>query len=282
MIRYLLARYTDDLTRNEPINVGVIVYDGARSLARFDGEDPRTQTIDLRRVRHRITGSNTYRAWVTFWRRGLVEPAVLAPQLAGALPGDPAVIEYLLALGGDEFSLIRGGEIVFDGDERSLEATLGDLYERLVRAPEPDAPPSLRDKSEQAMRLAGVPFDNAARFRTRPKIPLNVEGHRQEQEVSYGVLNGRWHYLQEASFDPRSERVSSKEAHHVAFIFEHAIDTERDSELEHDAKVVLYDSTDLVDSTRGLLDLIRPFAQAIDVSGPESAADPLRRALTLA
>jgi hypothetical protein len=282
MIRYLLARYTDDLTRNEPINVGVIVYDGTRALARFDGEDPRTQTIDLRRVRHRITGSNTYRAWVAYWRRGLTEPAVLAPQLAGAQPGDPAVIEFLLGLGGDEFSLIRGGEIVFDGDERSLEATLRDLYERLVRAPEPDAPPSLRDKSEQAMRLAGVPLDDADRFRTRPKIPLNVEGHMQEQEVSYGVLNGRWHYLQEASFDPRSERVSSKEAHHVAFIFEHATDTERNGGLEHDAKVVLYDGTDLVENTRGLLELITPFAQTIDVSAPKNAAEPLGRALALA
>jgi hypothetical protein len=282
MISYLLARYTDDLTRNEPINVGVVVYDGTSALARFDGEDPGTRTIDLRRVRHRITGSHTYRAWVAYWRRALTEPAVLTPQLAGAQPGDPAVIEFLLGLGGDEFSLIRGGEIVFDGDERSLEATLRDLYERLVRAPEPDAPPSLRDKSEQAMHLAGVPLDDAGRFRTRPKIALSVGGQTQEQEVSYGVLNGHWHYLQEASFDPRSERVSSKEAHHVAFIFEHATCTEPDGELEHDAKVALYDSTDLTDLTRGLLGLISPFAQTIDVSSPEDAADPLRHALALA
>ncbi len=281
MIHYLLARYTDDLTRNEPINVGVIVYDGARALARFDGEDPRTQTIDLRRIRHRITGSNTYRSWVAYWRRALDEPAVLSPQLVDAQPGDPAVIECLLGLGGDEFSLIRGGEIVFDADERPLETTLGDLYERLVRAPEPDAPPSLRDKSEQAMRLAGVPLDDDNRFRARPKIGLDVDGQTQEQEVSYGVLNGRWHYLQEASFDPRSERVSGKEAHHVAFVFEHAVDKQRGVPLDHDSKVVLYDATDLVDATRGLLGLIEPFAQTVDVSAPDGAAKPLRHALAL-
>lgn len=275
MMRYLLARYTDDLTRNEAVNVGVIVYDGAQAAARFDGEDPNSQTIDLRRIRHRITGSHSYRAWVSYWRRALVEPAVLAPQLAGARPGDSAVIDFLLKLGGDEFSLIRGGDIIFDGDERSLDATLQDLYERLVRAPEPDAPPSLKDKSEQAIRLAGVPLDDDNRFRVRPKIRLAVDHQTQEQEVSYAVMNGRWHYLQEASFDPRSERVSGKEAHHVAFVFEHAVD------LEQDAKIVLYDGTDLVESTHKLLDLITPFAQTIDVSSPQDAAGQLRRALTL-
>jgi len=280
MIRYLLARYIDDLTRNEPINVGVIVYDGTRALARFDGEDPETQAIDLRRVRHRITGSSTYCSWVAYWRRALSEPAVISPQLADAQPGDPAVIEFLLSLDGDEFSLIRGGEIVFDADERSLETTLKELFERLVRAPEPDAPPSLRDKSEEAMRLAGVPLDDEERFRTHPKIALDVDGQTREQEVSYGVLNGRWHYLQEASFDPRSERVSSKEAHHVAFVFEHAID-KQGQRLDRDSNVVLYDATDLVDVTRGLLVLIEPFAQTVDVSAPDGAAKPLRRALAL-
>src|SRR5271167_122134 len=187
MIRYLLVRYTDDLTRNEPINVGVIVYDGTHALARFDGEDPKTQAIDLRRIRHRITGSQTYRSWVAYWRRALAEPAALAPQLAGAAPGDPAVIEFLLGLGGDEFSLVPGGEILFDAEERSLEATLQELYERVVRAPDPDAPASLRDKSEHALRLAGVELDNAERFRERPTITLSVEKETRQQEVSYGV-----------------------------------------------------------------------------------------------
>lgn len=100
MIRCLLARYTDDLTRNEPVNVGVVAYDGSRALARLDGEDPQTGEIDLRRVRQRITGSRTYRAWVGYWRRLLAEPGSLEPQLAGAPPGDTGVINYLLDLGG--------------------------------------------------------------------------------------------------------------------------------------------------------------------------------------
>jgi hypothetical protein len=274
MIRYLLARYTDDLTRNEPVNVGVIVYDGSNAIGRFDGEDPDTQAIDLRRVRHRITGSHTYRAWVSFWRRALTEPAVLAPGLADARPGDPAVLDFLVNLEGDEFSIIRGGEILFDADESSLESTLQGLYERLVRAPEPESPPSLRDKAEKAMLLAGVPLDDPARFQPKPNVTLTVDGLQQKQEVSYAVLNGRWHYLQEASFDPRSVRTSSKEAHHVAFVFEHA-------EATREANVVLYDETDLVDKTRGLLGLIRPFAHTINVSDPEEAAAPLRNALSL-
>jgi hypothetical protein len=78
----------------------------------------------------------------------------------------------------------------------------------------------------------------------------------------------------ETSFDPRSIRTSSKEAHHVAFVFEHA-------EVDERSKVALYDSTDIVDNTRGLLDAIRPFAELIDVSAPATAASPLRDALSL-
>lgn len=157
MIKYAIVRYVDDLTRNEPVNVGVIVYDGERVLARFDGEDPQTHAIDLRRIRHRITGSHTYRAWVAFWRRALEEPVVISPSLANVSVGDPAVIDYLIGLGGGEFSILHGGEILLDADERDLAQTLTELYERVVRAEEPPAPPSLRDKSHQALALAGAP-----------------------------------------------------------------------------------------------------------------------------
>lgn len=274
MIKYAIVRYVDDLTRNEAVNVGVIVYDGERAMARFDGEDPKSHAIDLRRIRHRITGSYTYRSWVAFWRRALVEPAVISPSLAEAHAGDAAIIDYLIGLGGDEFSIVHGGEILLDADERDLGRTLTDLYERVVRAEEPPAPPSLRDKSHQALVLAGAPIDDQHRFKEQAQIDLNVRGTVVTEEVSYAVLNGRWHYAQEASFDPRSVRNTRKEAHHAAFIFEYAnVDSNG---------LILYDETDVVDKTRGLLDVISAFAKPVDVSRPEEAAPLLRKALSLA
>lgn len=273
--KYLLARYTDDMSRNEPVNVGVIVFDGRQALARFDGENPETDTLDLRRVRHRITGSHTYRSWVQFWRRALTDPVAIDRRLADAPGGSPDAIRYLLDLPGDEFCLIEGGEIVMDAEQSSLEETLSRLFERLVRAPEPEAPPSLREKSKCAMKLAGVPFDDPQRFRAEPTVTVVVDGDEQEHEVSYAVMNGKWHYLQEVPFDPRSRRTSSKEAYHAAFLFEHARGADPQS------SVVLYDETDIVDATRDLLRVVGTYAHTIDVSNPDAAAAPLRDALML-
>lgn len=151
-----------------------------------------------------------------------------------------------------------------------------------MRAPDYETPPSLREKCESAMRSAGVPVGDPGRFKENPTVVLDVVGTIRTQEVSYGVKNNRWHYLQQASFDPQSPRRSGKDAHHIAFIFEHARESANGHRaIERDAKVVLYDDTDLSEANRPLLDLIIPLAQAIDVSDPDAAADQLRAALAL-
>lgn len=270
MTRYLLARYVDDLTRNEPVNVGVIAYDGSQTIARFDGENDEGH-IDLRRVRHRITGSNTYRAWVNYWRRALTEPQAVFPDAAAL--GRREILDRLVQRGGDEFTLIPGGEILLDADARDLQTTLDGLFERLVRAPEPLAAPTLTQKSRHALAHAGVPLDNAERFVETPEITIEVQGVRVLEEMSYKVLNGSWHHLQEAPLDPGRPRTSRKEASHVAFLFEHAVD------VEHG--IVLYDGTDLNANSRPLIDVIGKFATTVDVADPDQAADVLRTEMSL-
>lgn len=135
MKRYMIFKYVDDLSRNEPRNVGVVVFDGADAVSRFDGEAS-DGLPDLRRVRHRITASHAYREWVKYWRTTLENPGRIERSLEGLGAGDPRVIESLVGSSGQEFYLEEGGEILMDSEHLSLEALGEDLFRRLVHEPE--------------------------------------------------------------------------------------------------------------------------------------------------
>jgi hypothetical protein len=272
MTSYLIAKYVQDLSRNEPRNIGVIAYDGSRAVARFDGEDD-AERVDLRRVRHRITGSRTYLAWVEYWRRALREPGILDRSIKGAPPGDSTVIDRLLEVPGGDFYLEPGGTILFDASRPELRETVDELFTRLVREDEQPTPPDLRKKSRDALAAAGAPLDDEARFKERVPLPVDVEGVRVEEEVSYAVMNGSWNFLQEVSFDSSSPRRSRKEVSHCVFLFEHA--------LRESGSLILYDQTDLVAESYPLLELLRRFGPTVNVDNTDNAAEAINERLGL-
>jgi hypothetical protein len=270
MITYFIAKYVDDLARNEPDNVGVVVFDGESIVARFDGEDD-AEHIDLRKVRHRISGSHAYRAWVHYWREAIKNPTSVGGQESDT-PAD--ILQQLVESASRDFYLELGGTILLDADERSLEDTARELYERVVREPDPPSPMSLQEKSRQALAAAGAPMEDAHRFKKQFTVELDLDGVRVDHEVSYAVMNGTWHYLQEMPFDPGKPRVSRKEASHCAFLFEHAHWAREDS-------LILYDSTDLSAHSTGLLKMLEGFAPVVDVDRTDDAAEILHTSLKL-
>jgi hypothetical protein len=273
VIRYLIAKYVDDLTRNEPINVGVIVLDGADVVARFDGEDD-ARKIDLRRVRNRVTGSHSYRAWVDYWRTVLESPERVSRDLRGVSPGDSAVVSHLLEKSGRDFYIEQGGTIVFDVEAKSASDLLEELFARLVRQPDPEAPPSLREKSKEALRAAGAPLEDRDRFQEHVPVEVEVRGVTVQEEVSYAVMNGYWNYLQVMPFDPAHARTSRKEASHCAFLFEH-------SDVVRENGVILYDQTDLPANQYRFLELLMALAPVVNVNDTEHAAEALQGHLNL-
>ncbi len=276
MTRYLIVKYVDDVSRNEPRNIGVVVFDGTNAVARFDGEG-NDGLPDLRRVRYRITGSHAYREWVKYWRTTLDNPGKIERSLDGLPSGDPRVIESLVSSSGQEFYLEDGGSILLDTEGTSLEAMATDLFTRLVHEPDPPAPASLRDKSEKALASAGAPLDDPERF--QKEVNVTVTGPGGEiipDEISYAVKNGAWHYLQEVPFNPDKPRLNRKEAFNCAFFFQHAV------ELSGGA-AILYDRSDLNDEGNGeqLLHMLGELGTLIDVGATEDAAEQLHSHLQL-
>lgn len=65
---WFLVKYIDDIFRNEPINVGVVVTSDGSVGSHFLGQRP-DGTINGQRINKRITGVETYKAWVRFIRK---------------------------------------------------------------------------------------------------------------------------------------------------------------------------------------------------------------------
>lgn len=273
MIRYLVAKYIDDLTRNEPTNVGVIVYDGSQAVARFDGEDDHAR-IDLRRLRGPVTGKHAYRAWVDYWRAVLENPANADAKLKDVPSGDSRVIEHLISSSGRDFYMQPGGTILIDAERSTPQETLDDLFMRLVRQPDPPAPPTLREKSRQALAQAGAPLNDESRFVEQQRVSVTVRGATMTDEISYAVKNGTWHYLQEMPFSPDKPRASRKEASHCAFLFEHL-------PAIQESGAILYDESDITDGQYQLLEMLMQIATTVDVNKTDYAADRLQKHLHL-
>lgn len=116
MIQWYLAKYTPDLRRREPRNVGVIVFVGGRVLSRFLGEDAQDpEKIDGRTVRHQVGSTHNYKDWIHFWR-------VSAAKGPNEIPGRRSADNYYLERGGQQVA----------GSTVDPEALMARLYAELV------------------------------------------------------------------------------------------------------------------------------------------------------
>lgn len=255
MQHYFIAKYVDDIRRNEPVNVGVVIFGEGEVAARFEGEDDQGR-VDKRRIRKRVTGRDAYIAWVQHWRRLLNESE-----------------EALLAARSQDFYLEPGGTVLMDLDERPIADAARDLYARLVKPEDPPAPMSLTEKSLRSLRLAGAAIDDERRFKKDFRVDLDVGGHLFAETMSFGVRNGLWHGLQELAFDSQRPRRARKEANHCAFLMEHAV-------IEG-SRLVLFDSADIDETTGPMLDLVSSIVPVIDVNEADDAVPALRRELHL-
>ena len=177
MTKIYLAKYVPDQARWEPRNVGVIITNGDRAVARFIGEKV-GGGVDGRRVRHAIGApAPIYREWVQFWRRMITEHADF-----DNLPARP----------GADFFLTEAGEVWAAAPDRPISAQLTDFYGRLVQREAEPGEAELRQQVEDVITGSHL----AARVEIRRDVVVagtEVEGNEQVK-FAYGFQNGHMVY----------------------------------------------------------------------------------------
>jgi hypothetical protein len=70
--RYTVAKYIPDVLRNEPRNIGVLLWTPDGAAARFLGEKPEAPgEVNEAAVPPFVSSPHAYKEWVRYWRREL-------------------------------------------------------------------------------------------------------------------------------------------------------------------------------------------------------------------
>ena len=115
---YLIAKYVADLFRNEPKNIGIIVWlDGfteARFLATADGK------VNGRYLPDSINVAS-YRQWIEYWTKSIAKEKFkeigTSKQIERA---SPEFLDALLSTGSGNYVLERGGELLEEVEPSGL------------------------------------------------------------------------------------------------------------------------------------------------------------------
>lgn len=184
--QFLIAKYLPDVFRDEPRNIGVVLWSPYGVVARFVGENPEAPgEVDDAQIPPFIASPPTYKRWVKYWRRELdkssIRPARGGPPVART---DPAFLSVVGQAGPSNYLLAGGGMLVDPVPAVELPAAVGYLFENYVAVPghapiEPVVRPGTQ--AEEWRALFDKLLDRQA-ARSRPKDPVlseqAAESHR--------------------------------------------------------------------------------------------------------
>ena len=143
--KYLLAKYIPDLRRQEPRNIGIIVWSPEGLEARFLGEkNEEMETIDGRSVPPFVTSLNAYKQWVHYWRAEIEKPEIKPVSGGDSVSKDlPEFTEVLKTANRGNFVLEDGGLLLDKVNVEELPRVANELFNTLVEAGGQDEPRDL-------------------------------------------------------------------------------------------------------------------------------------------
>jgi hypothetical protein len=145
--RFLIAKYIPDVFRNEPRNIGVVLWTPDGVAARFLGEKPDAPgVVDESAIPPFIASAVAYKQWVRYWRRELAKA-----------DGTPESLETIRQTGASNYLLADGG-IVNPLSTPHLPTLLSQLFQQLVAL---DQQETFVASGERTVASAGPePFSN--------------------------------------------------------------------------------------------------------------------------
>lgn len=187
---YLIAKYVPDIFRNEPENIGIIVWIQGHVALKFLGQ--RTDgSINGQTVRDRFRSLANYKQWVESWQRLASRGEVLFGKKEELIQkSSPLFLEALATHSKGNFILEKGGELLEEVDANSIGDVADYLFERLVGPSESKVeyktPEEVRDEL-----LCEADLSNDERVIRNKKIHVEVGGRTFNPEFSIYIGNGK-------------------------------------------------------------------------------------------
>jgi hypothetical protein len=224
--RYLIVKFIPDLFRNEPRNIGVIVWTPVGTAARFIAEKQQCLgDIDARCLPGFLTSAAAaYRQWISYWRHQLKETLIQSAR--SALKGNvdsPAYLEVLKQSSKGNFQLMSGGEVLDPLPPDSTPQDLADyLFKTLVDESFNDDPkdPDLQTVMDRILSESAI--KNAPGFHNDYEVECKLGSATDRFKFSFAFQNGNLNLFQKVTL-PRQLPKMEKNVHATAWMFEQAV-----------------------------------------------------------
>lgn len=155
--RFLIAKYIPDVFRNEPRNIGVVLWTPDGVVARFLGEKPDAPgEVDDAGIPEFVNSKHAYKQWVRYWRR----------ELAGATAESTDCLDSICRTGGGNYLLADGG-VVSDFKPSRMPDLLDRLFNQMV-GPDPGEVARTTADVPSLPPTASIPNDRRKRIIPSP------------------------------------------------------------------------------------------------------------------
>jgi hypothetical protein len=250
---WYLLKYSSDVFRAEPRNIGVIVVGDEANAVRFAGE--RDGQFDGRRVKGMVSSPDAFRAWIGYLRHH-VEGGTF-----------DRVLQSLKRRAFDNYLVEYRGEILEISGSRDVDRAASDLFSRLVSVPNSPGE-NLDDKVNRLLfEQVRVPDGNSIEQDVSYSVRLQ-EGAERLVRFDFRYRNGKTTLLDKVSFAGPDRSVDAR-VNDLLFRIEHVrSDSLRDF-------VTLYDEVQLEanDNAERQLRTIEKYSHMVNVNSVDAVQE---------
>ncbi len=156
---FAIAKYIPDLTRMEPRNCGVVVWNRGVCASRFLGDDVRDSRV-MASIAPVVR--DTYRQWVEYWRLQMTKDVLRDKAGETVLRDSPNFLSALCDSSLDNFVLAPAGRLSETVAPSKTHGVAVSLFDAVVASAEPvreqttDTSEVLRKETNRALDVSGV------------------------------------------------------------------------------------------------------------------------------
>lgn len=210
--KYWVAKYVEDVFRDEPKNVGIIVSTSDGLAARFAGERD-DLTMDRRRLGQRFKFADVYLQWVDFWREQV----------------NSGRVDEIMLSATPNYFVIPAGEVSDTGDDGadvicnflfSLLVSDASVMEAFEGITESDAERELsQDVSATFTEWEILADGPTLQFRNPIRKKQHVQGGHAVHQPSFSQRNGKLYLYEAIDFNAKRPKLLRERAGFMAYMF---------------------------------------------------------------